>query len=356
MTIIIFLLILTVLVFVHELGHFLAAKKSGIRVDEFAIGFPPKLFSWKRGETKYSINLIPFGGFVKIFGENPDDESMQGPDKDRSFINKKRHIQAFVLVAGILMNFIFAFIAFTGSFLLGTAEVNDQNDGSLFITSVIPDSPAYISGLKEGDRVVKLERGDKVVSSPNPDSLRDFVSVSGDELNVTISRNGKEENLSITPKEGNEDGKYLIGISMANISFNKYSIFESITKGFTTTISVTKDTFFGIINFLYSVITFGADLQSVSGPVGIVNMVGQAKTFGLGFLLSFTGIISVNLAIINLIPFPALDGGRLLFVAIEAIRRKAINPKIQNTFNFIGFALLMILMLVVTYSDIRKLF
>ena len=163
MTIILFLVILAVLVFVHELGHFLAAKAFGIRVDEFAIGFPPKVFGWQKGETKYSLNLIPFGGYVKIFGENPDDESLIGADSTRSFVNAKRWKQAIVLLAGIFMNIVFAWILISASFSIGLpTSIQDEYKGKakdvgVMIMAVQKDSPAFKTGIKEGDYILSIK-------------------------------------------------------------------------------------------------------------------------------------------------------------------------------------------------------
>lgn len=358
MTIILFLLILTALIFVHELGHFLAAKKSGIRVDEFAIGFPPKIFSWKRGETLYSINLIPFGGFVKIHGENPDEVALTGPDKERSFVNKSKSTQAFVLSAGIIMNIFFAYFLFVGSFMLGVPSVNDNTEGSaLYITAIAESSPAELAGLQTGDKILKIETTGNVLEGKiSPDALVSFIAEAKDGVVVTLERSGQAQEIEVLPKEGVVAGRLAIGIQMAEVSFEKLSFFKALSKAFTTTGIVIKETTVGIAKFFASIFTFNADLKSVSGPVGIASLVGDASRFGAGYLMSFAALISINLAIINLVPFPALDGGRLLFVFLEVLLRRKISIKIQNVLNFLGFAFLMILMVVITFSDIKKLF
>ena len=357
MSIITFIIIISALVFVHELGHFLVAKKSGIRVDEFAIGFPPKIFSFKRGETVYSVNLIPFGGFVKIFGENPDEDSMGGQDNSRSFINKPRHIQAAVLVAGILFNIIFAWILFSGSYALGVATEGDGPGSSLYITNVVKGSPAEKIGLHSGDIIKSLSVNNNATQSDlTAQSVQDIISSSkGKEVTVQYSRAGKDQSLKISPQIGIVKNSYAIGIEMAQISTLKLGLGQAIVKGAKTTFVVIKETIFGLYDLVAKIFSSKADFSQVAGPIGIVSLVGQASQFGFGYLLSFTALISINLAVINLIPFPALDGGRLLFVGIEAIRRKSISPKITNTLNIIGFALLIIFMITVTISDIGRL-
>lgn len=359
MSIITFLIIIAALVFVHELGHFLFAKKSGIRVDEFAIGFPPKIYSWTRGETKYSINLIPFGGYVKIFGENPDEESLSGPDSERSFVRKPRHIQALVLVAGILFNVLFAWLLFTLSFSLGVTTSSSGPNAKTVITNVVKNSPAETAGLKTGDQIVSfIKQGDKNIGDVHlPDDVKNFIGASeGEEITLVYKRGEENYSKNLKADKSISEDSYTIGIQMAEVETLKLPIFKAIARGAQTTALVFKETAVGIWNFLGQVFTSKANFSDVAGPVGIVGLVGEAREFGLGYLLSFTALISINLAVINLIPFPALDGGRLLFVGIEAIRRKPISPKFANTLNIIGFALLMLFMITVTISDVGKLF
>lgn len=346
------------LVFVHELGHFLFAKKNGIRVDEFAIGFPPRLFSWKKGETTYAINLLPLGGYVKIFGENPDDESINGPDRERSFVHKGKLVQASVLVAGILFNILFAWVLFVGSYMVGVANVSEDEslNSKLLITAVLPDSPAFVAGLKGGDEIVSISQTEIAKDTLTPDDVRSRINASsGAPVELTIKRAKDIETITVTPTLKSETSEYLIGIQMALVSNAKLPIHKAIWEGTKTTGLVIKETAVGTVFFLWNVVTFNANFDQVAGPVGIAGLVGEAGRFGFGYLLSFAALISINLAILNLIPFPALDGGRLLFVAIEAITKKPIPSRVANMVNLIGFALLLLLMVVITFSDISKL-
>lgn len=365
MSFITLILVISVLVFVHELGHFLVAKKSGVRVDEFAVGFPPRLYSKKVGETVYSINLIPFGGYVKIFGENPDSDSIDGPDKKRSFINKPRYIQALILVAGIVMNILFAWVLLTASFTLGVSQTSAVSSGSLVIvTDVMKDSPAEISGIKAGDLITDIEFRDKPKAAEgnneekiDTEIVRNIVgSSNGLPLVVTYIRGDQTATTSVTAKSGLANNSYAIGIQMADVENTKLPFGEAMVQGAKTTYELFVATMVGTVNFFGSAFTLNANLADVSGPVGIAGYLNQAREFGLSTLLSFVAIISLNLAVINLLPFPALDGGRLLFVAIEAVIRRPINPKITNTVNLIGFGLLMLLMITITVSDVGKLF
>jgi len=363
MSIIIFLIVLAALVFVHELGHFLAAKKSGIRVDEFGLGFPPKLWSKKVGETEYSLNLIPFGGFVKIFGENPDEESISGPESARSFVNKPRPIQAIVLVAGIVFNFLFAWLLISFSFMIGVAAsfadysqyASRIENVALTVTHVSPQSPAEAAGIKAGDAITRVN--DLTGEELTVEAVQDVISQSaGAPIELEYAR--KEETFSkiIEAKEGVVEDKLAIGIGMDRAGILSLPIHLALWEGGKLTIYMIKAVAVGLYDFIMSAFVGDADFSDVSGPVGIVGLVGDATRLGFTYLLMFTAIISINLGVINLVPFPALDGGRLLFVLIESIKRGPINPRIANTINAVGFALLLLLMFVVTYKDITKLF
>lgn len=359
MNILIFLIILLVLVISHEFGHFIVAKKSGIRVDEFSFGFPPKLFGKKFGETSYNFNLLPFGGYVKIFGENPDEDSINGPDKDRSFVNKPRYIQAAVLVAGVVMNFLVAWLLLTVGFLSGLpTSVSVAPEGSviknqaLTITSVLPNSPAEKAGLKTGDKIISLNAKTYL----NPENVQSFIkSHDGDEVSVLIERAKDQQEIIVVPEKGEDSGVPMIGISMDIIGTMKLPVHKALFEGLKLSWQVTEQTVSGFYNLIKGAIMGQGDMSSITGPVGIVGVVGDAAKFGFVYLLSFTALISINLAVINLIPFPALDGGRLLFLLIEKIKGSRIKPQISNMVNMVGFGLLMLLMAIITYNDIAKL-
>jgi regulator of sigma E protease len=364
MTIIIFLIVLAVLIFVHELGHFLVAKKSGIRVDEFAIGFPPKIFSWVRGETKYALNLIPFGGYVKIFGENPDDESLTGTDSARSFVNAKKWKQVCVLIAGIFFNILFAWILISASFMFGSLVPVGENaseyskyikESHVVITDVAIDSPAQKAGLLQGDKLVSVESvGGKDLTTVK---VRELVENSTDnEIDVIYERTGEQKSITITSELNSTENRKVIGIYMENVGVVKLNPFLALWEGGKLTITTFKQVAVGLGTFLWQAIKGQGDFSQVSGPVGIVGLVGDAANFGFAYFLGFVAFISLNLAVINLIPFPALDGGRVLFVIIESIIRRPIKPKIANMMNAIGFFILIALMIVITYRDIMKFF
>lgn len=361
MSILLFIVILCVLIIAHELGHFLAAKKAGIRVDEFGVGFPPRLYKKKIGETIYSLNAFPIGGFVKIFGENPDEESTHGHDSRRSFVHKPKLIQAWVISAGIIFNLILAYILISLGFMIGLPyPADDVRYGArvvgaeLLINSVRAGSPADIAGLKAGDSIVALYGAGDALEKPYIKSTQDFIATHKD-VTVAYKRDSTLGAVIVRPEMVPGVDHPLVGISMDMSGTLKLPIHEAPYAGAITTASVTWATVAGLFDFFKNILTGQANFGDVSGPVGIVKMVGDASTLGFVYLLSLTAMISINLAVINILPFPALDGGRLLFIIIEAIKGSPIKPGIANSVNGIGFILLILLMVFVTYHDIAKL-
>lgn len=364
MSIILFLVILALLVLVHEFGHFIIAKKSGIRVDEFGLGFPPKLFGYKKGETEYTFNAIPFGGFVKIFGETPDEESLRGPDSARSLINKPKWIQAAVMAGGVFFNVVFAWLLISIGFMVGLptpiesapagAIVEDQK---LTILTVRPDSPADDADLKGGDVIVAMSSGADELTDVSVSGVQNFINThGGQEIDILVNRGEKAVSLSTTPVGGLLAESYAIGISLDVVGTVTLPIHLALWEGAKMTWALTVAVVVAFSNLIAGLFSGSADLSSVSGPVGIVGVVGDAANIGFVYLISLTALISLNLAVLNLLPIPALDGGRLLFLAIEAIKGSPMNPRIINRIHTIGFILLLLLMVIVTYSDIVKLF
>lgn len=365
MNILIFIIILLILVLVHEFGHFFSAKKFGIKVDEFGFGFPPKLFGIKKGETEYTFNLLPIGGFVKIFGEDPNKENTNGPDATRSFVNKPKYQQAIVLFAGVFANFLLAWLLFSVGFMSGLpTSVGSEPKGyeitdvRLTLVSVLANSPAEIAGLKSGDKIISIQSGKDIVSEINSNTLKSFI-ISHPEQEIEFGYlRGKDTILNIakiTPIRKSPTENPSIGVAMDEIGTVKLPILRAFWEGIRLDWFVTKGTVIGLYTLIKESILGKGSLESITGPVGMVSIVGNAYQFGFVYLLSFAALISVNLAIINLIPFPALDGGRLLFLLIEKIKGSRINPKFANGANMVGFAILIILMFFVTYHDVVKL-
>lgn len=365
-TTILFLLVLTLLVFVHELGHFLAARLFKIRVDEFAIGFPPRIWSFVKKGTRFAINLVPLGGYVKIHGEGETDELT--PD---SILAKPRWQQAVVLVAGVTFNIITTFLLLTLAFMIGTKSsaagfpVDKISDRAISVMFVSPDSPASVAGLKAGDEIIAVENSkvQLATTSLSVASIQEAISTSEGSVLFTVEpagATGSTTVLNIVPKDGVVAGKKAIGISMDEIGQVKLGFFESFIYGAKSTYVLTHNVVTGLWDFFTGIFSSNggakAALASVSGPVGIASIVGSSAAQGFSALLVITAIISANLAVLNLAPFPALDGGRLVIVAIEGIIRRRLNPKVVAWVNTIGFLLLIGLMIAVTFKDVFTLF
>ena len=365
MSVIIFIIVLAILVLVHEYGHFIVAKKSGIKVPEFGLGFPPKIWSKWYGETEYSINAIPFGGFVKIFGEDPNDDSLLGSEKEKAISAKPRHIQAAVLVAGVTFNLIFAWLLISAGYVVGLPSPVEHNgygtvtDAALTVTVVAPGSPAEKGGIKSGDRVVSVSSENKYeLKEVTGTSVSNFIEAHGKEgVTFTLLRADTEVTSPvIIGEEGIVAGKRAIGIAMEDVGILRLPVHFAVIQGAKDTFGLFIATAQGLWHFAKQVAVGEGSLSQITGPVGIVGIVGDVSKLGFTYLMSFTALISINLAVINLLPLPALDGGRLLIVLIEAIRRKPIPSKVANAVNGVGFILLIILMLLVTVHDVLKLF
>jgi regulator of sigma E protease len=368
MSILIFILVLVALIVVHEFGHFVVAKLSGMRVDEFGIGYPPRIFGFKKGETEYTLNWLPFGGFVKIFGEDMEEKLGEAPvTRDpRAFSSRPRILQALTLFAGIAMNLLFAYVLITATLVMGTPraltaeELPSATAVEVAVAGVLPGSPAETAGLVAGDYIVSASTATNSWSGTNADAFTAFVVGTSPTEPITLNvKHGSEmKTLTATPVTGlieSDTTRSALGVQLAVVGVVPVSIVDAPVQGFLLTTEITKQTAIALVHFFGSLVTFTADLTQVSGPIGIAGAVGSATSQGLASLLSITALISINLALINLLPIPALDGGRLLFVLIEAVTRRPIKPSIANAVNTIGFGLLVLLMLIVSAHDVFKI-
>jgi regulator of sigma E protease len=344
MTLIYFILILGITIFIHELGHFIFAKRAGIYVYEFAIGMGPKLFSKKRknDETTYSIRLIPLGGFVQLAGENIDDDKDVPNDRK---LQSKTWMQRFsTIVAGAMFNFLLAIILL---FIIGLFYGSPNTKP--IINSLEKDYPAYNSGLSNGDKIIAIN--DKKVKTW--DDVLVAIELKGNKTLAikVIKENSNIKTYIVTPKKEviNNQVVHKIGIGVSNKK--EYGIFTAVQYAVVKTASLFK-TMYVVIT---SLITGSLSLNAVSGPVGIYNVVGEQAKAGFDSVLYLIAFLSINVGFINLIPFPAFDGGRILFLVIEKIIGRPVSSKVENYFHTIGFFLLMALMVYITCNDIIKL-
>lgn len=354
-SILIFILTLLILVLIHELGHFLMAKRFGIKVEEFGFGIPPKIFGKKFGETIYSLNALPIGGFVRLLGE--DDSSKVISHRD--FRAKPVNQRIMVVVAGVVMNLLLAWVIFYGVIAYQNFKtIYPTLEPAAFIGYLEKDFPAEKAGIKIGDKVLKVD-GKQV---KNWEDARTFIKEKkGAPVNLTVSdsNGGNIKTLTVTAQK--KEGEYLIGVGFSPLAIKEYKTLpERIFSGMTYSWDLTRVTFLGLGRLTADLTSanFKEASQSVSGPVGLAHMSNNILSSGkeaIPFYLWFVGVISLTLTIFNILPIPALDGGRLLFLIIEAVFRKKIREDIEKWVHQIGFALLLTLALLVTYSDISKL-
>lgn len=355
-TILLFLGVLSVLVLAHEWGHYYTAKKIGADVEEFGLGFPPRLFSWKGKDGMiWSLNLIPLGGFVKITGESGDER-----ENPNSFANKKIWQRFLVLVAGVLMNFLIAWALFSIGFLSGIPAITEgdiaQNvhvrNQAITVTEVIADAPAQQAGLQIGDKVTAING----IAYIDGDEARDaLAAASVDTMIVSIERDDVVQDIEITPTYIEAIEREGIGAAVVETGLVRYPWYAAPWEGLKITVTYSVLIVGAFIDIIAGLVSGAGVSADISGPVGIAVMTGEIASLGFIYILQFAAILSINLAILNILPFPALDGGRILFVLIEAIRRKPASPQLEAMIHNLGFALLMILIIVVTYRDIVNL-
>lgn len=355
LTILVFIFILGLLIFVHELGHFVMAKRAGMKVQEFGFGFPPRLLGFRKGETLYSINWIPLGGFVKVFGEDGGKH-----DDPRAFGNKGFWPRLSVLLAGVVMNFILGwFLLFLGFLVIGTpVDITDATDlggakisqTQLAIVGVQKDTPAESAGFKPGDAILTVD-GRKF------DDIEEMIvytkSRAGSEVVYELKRGKEIFNRSVVPRPNPPEGSGPVGFIPAIIAEATYPFFEAFRLSFVSFLNRAFAILSAFGFLLKSLLTSGKLIEGLSGPVGIAVLTRDFTRLGFVYLVQFAAVLSINLGIINAFPFPALDGGRVLFLIIEKIRGVK-SVKWEQLANVVGFVLLILLMAAVTFRDIDR--
>jgi regulator of sigma E protease len=349
-SIVVFVLVLSILILAHEFGHFLAARKMGIWVEEFGIGYPPKIWGKKIGKTIYSINLLPLGGFVRLHGEQTED----GVTKPKeAFVNKSKKARVFVLTAGVVMNFILAIVAFS---IVYTFQGIPRETNKVIVSGIASDSPAYQVGIKPEDVITSVD-GKKITTTNEFVILVEEKKGKEIELGV-LQKNGGETKVKITPRTNPPEGEGPLGVAITQTEIYFPSLwkrpFLGIYFGFQEAIYWGRAIVGGLGLLVYNLFK-GVVPKDVTGPVGIFAITSEVSKFGILSIINFLGIFSVNLAIINILPFPALDGGRLIFIIIEKMMGKKVVPKVEASIHAIGMAILITLMIAITYFDAKRL-
>ncbi len=349
-SVLVFFIVLSILIIVHELGHFIVARKTGVMVEEFGFGLPPRLFGKKIGETIYSINALPFGGFVRLHGEN-DEEGITYPN--RAFLNKGKKVRTAIVTAGVVMNFLLGIVAFAIVYAF-TGIPRNTND--VKIVDIATDSPAQTAGLIVGEIVRKVDNqtistSDQFISAVESKKGKYVIL----EIESNVGGQISSRKVTLVPRENPPSGQGPLGVTISSTDIYYPPVWQrpflGVYYGF-------KDALFWggtVILGLWKIITglfVGQAPTEVTGPVGIFAVTSQAAKLGILALINLVGILSVNLAILNIVPFPALDGGRLLFIAIEkAIGRKVV-PRIEAVIHTVGMVILLLLLLAITIHDV----
>ncbi len=357
-TILLSILTLSLLILLHELGHFYFAKKFGVNVEEFGMFLPPRIWGKKIGETIYSINWIPFGGFVKMQGE--DDNNQKEP---RSFASKPIWQRAVIIAAGVVSFWLISVVILSGVFMSGAVEAVDDNDPAanarVQIISVVADSPAFSAGIKTGDIVKSVRVGGEITPVDRVAQVQEAAAdFGGREMILEIERAGNVLEIGLVPRENPPAGEGAMGVGLMRTAQKSYSFFSAVGNGVAATWRMTVGVFDGWGQIIGRLVKKegmppGAELV---GPIGIVGLMSDQAQMGWNYYLQFVAMISVYLAVLNALPIPALDGGRLIFLALEAIRRKPVSEKIEQSLTAVFYGLLMVLMLFVIVKDIIRLF
>lgn len=356
LTAITFLIILTILVLIHELGHFLVARMIGVRVEEFGLGLPPRAWGKKFGDTIYSLNWLPIGGFVRLAGEDADPDTkvkIKGAKLREYFWARSKKERSAILVAGVFMNFMLAVVITMGLLMTGVQEPS----GKIHVERVAPNSPAEKVGLKEGDIVRSVAViPDAPTNTVVPADLITFVNENaGREIALIVEREGKVTTIRVTPRTEVPPGEGPLGVAISDMELRRYPLHQAPGKAFMITVSRARDMVSSLGGMVWRLVTLRAPEADVAGPIGIAQVTGVAVKFGFQAVLEFASILSLNLAILNILPIPALDGGRLMFVFLEKVMGKKVRPAFERSTHQIGMLILLGLIVLVSINDILRL-
>ncbi len=352
MSALLFIVVLAVLVLFHELGHFLSARLFGIDVEEFGFGFPPRIFGVKKGKTLYSLNGIPLGGFVRIRGE--DDPKATGPG---TFSHKKAWIRAIVIGAGVFMNLVLASLLFAIGLTIGMPTATEGlpanariRDAQVQIVEVLPGTPAASSGFLPGDTLVSIDGK----SFTKIADVQAYVNAAKPPIRVEIRRGRETFAQELTPVHDSQLGKSVMGVALIEAATVSYPWYVAIVEGIKETGFYLKEILLSFADLIKGLFVGQKSGVEFSGPVGIAVLTGRAARLGFTYLLQFAALLSINLAVINVLPIPALDGGRLLFIIIEKIRGRSMRPAVEAVIHRVAFLLLLAIVVLVTVHDLSQ--
>ncbi|MBI4097522.1 MAG: site-2 protease family protein [Candidatus Levybacteria bacterium] len=358
-TILVFIVMLSVLVLIHELGHFLVAKKFGIKVEEFGFGFPPRVWGKRIGETLYSFNALPIGGFVKLYGEDeagggrikPETSSKkQVADIHRAFFSRPIHQRLLVVVAGVTMNFLLAVVIIT---YLITAEGIPVQEKGVSITEIAKNSPAELSGIQKGDVVEKIGNIEITNTKALITETRKHL---GEKITIQVRRGDQTQTLSVVPRKDFPTGEGPMGIAITQkVNFQKYPFPKSLYYGTKQALSDSWQVVVGFKTVIVELATRFTVPQGVAGPIGMAQLTGEFVRVGPSAVLALVYMLSLSLAVLNILPIPALDGGRFFFILVEAVTRRKMNARFEAYAHLVGLVLLLTFLALVSYKDILRI-
>jgi regulator of sigma E protease len=342
---------LSVLILAHEAAHFFFAKKFGLKVDEFGFGFPPRLWAKKKGETEYSLNWIPFGGFVKIAGEQGEFEMIEVDQKaesdktkttapSRLFFAQPAWKKAIIILAGVAMNFVLGWLLISTALMLGTPK-------AVVITGIEAGSPAATAGIEAGDALKGYASSADFINYVNAHR--------GQPISFDLLRNAKTIHVAVTPRLATAPNEGAVGVALADAGMPREAPLAALRDGLLDAVNLFGAIVVALWGLIAQLFTHATLPAGIVGPVGIFGVAEETGQIGLVYLLQFLGVISINLAVVNLLPFPALDGGRFVLILIEKLKGSAVPRKIEAWINGFGFAFLLVLMLLLTVRDVLNL-
>lgn len=350
LTILIVIIFISALILVHEWGHFYAARRLGILVEEFGFGFPPRVYSIIRDGVRYSFNALPFGGFVKIFGEHGE-----GAGNAASFMSRPAFQRFVILGAGVFMNLVLAWLLFTAAAGIGVpiAAGDDAGAVPVSVLGVLPDSPAEEAGVKLGDQIIEARGRDVSLRVEDEDDVRSFADAyRGEEVVLMVRRQGEVREIAVTPRAVSPDGQGPLGIVLGRLIIEKTPWYRAPVAGLESLAYSTAAIVMGLFDLARELATAGRPPAGIAGPIGIIAFAGDAGALGVAYFLQFIGVLSVNLAVLNVLPIPALDGGRIFFLLIEKIKGSPVSMRVEQAAHAAGFIVLVFLLLLVTYKDL----